>query len=303
MSTGQPIRRNESDEQLYFISTQMQARHEETVDQENQQHFTNSKLEFLRSFKNEDELITILESITPSPIPAKPKSKSSSKPKTPRLKAAKSTKNQSMNSLVRNHYTDRLSYFSGDQRKIDDFLKGIKNTRDLSKINKTSLLLYTRGEWTYILRNIKMKFPDLSSGRKMNLKAITSKINGMKEADTGNSLWEKASRSCSMTEEDFRWLYDLSDEQMNGTFVEEEYCEDSQDDRRYVLTLSQNMEQIDHPFDEESEYEEVEATDDDELLVLDEMDVLRCKVDQDQDSDVILDSEFENDILLRFSPN
>ena len=217
---------------LYFASTQMQVRHEELDAKEQQHRDLSTKISNLQTFKNDTRPTLLASSSIRAP-------KKQNKPKT---KVTKS-KIKSMNELVRSSFnSNKLSYFS-NQSKIDNFLSRINRVEDLSTFKESqNSNLYSKHEWTYILKSIKLKFPDLSAHNKTNLKRITKKINTFEnEIANDGSIWSQASShpETQLTDEEIRWLYDLSDDQMmnNSSFIDEDSCQDS----NYVMILSQNQ--------------------------------------------------------------
>lgn len=217
---------------LYFASTQMQVRHEELDAKEQQHRDLTTKISHLQTFKNDTKPTLLANSSLKAPT-------KQTKPKT---KVTKS-KIKSMNEMVRSTFnTNKLSYF-GNQSKIDDFLSRINRVEDLSTFKESqNTNVFSKHEWTYILKSIKLKFPELSAHNKTNLKRITKKINIFEnEIANDGSIWSQASShpETQLTDEEIKWLYDLSDDQMinNSSFIDE----DSSHDSNYVMILSQNQ--------------------------------------------------------------
>lgn len=217
---------------LYFASTQMQVRHEELDAKEQQHRDLTTKISHLQTFKNDTKPTLLASSSLKAPT-------KQTKPKT---KVTKS-KIKSMNEMVRSTFnTNKLSYF-GNQSKIDDFLSRINRVEDLSTFKESqNTNVFSKHEWTYILKSIKLKFPELSAHNKTNLKRITKKIKIFEnEIANDGSIWSQASShpETQLTDEEIKWLYDLSDDQMinNSSFIDE----DSSHDSNYVMILSQNQ--------------------------------------------------------------
>ncbi|KAK6464174.1 structure-specific endonuclease subunit SLX4 [Scheffersomyces coipomensis] len=246
------------DDSIFFISTQMQSIHEDVVENEKNEVKIASQISRLKSFSHDNSSSRGNSQVTVNKVKVQPKLKAK--------KSGSSKKNQSMSSMVRDKFsTDKLSYFTGDQSKIDKFLKRIRREEELDELLplapkagsngggvklSTSQLICQR-DWSYFLKSIKMKFPNLRSSRKRNLKIITRKIAiaTQDNVDAENSLWSQAASmpDTELSKDDLKWLYDLDDEElMNASsFVEDDII----DNREFVLTLSQNMNE-----DEEVEF-------------------------------------------------
>ncbi|KAG7664444.1 RLF2 [[Candida] subhashii] len=252
---------HQQQESLYFHSTQMQSRHEDLLELEQQEQHSKQSVSRLNLFRNET---TQIRSIPTKVETRKRKSLGAVKSTTKRKKK----KNQSMSSIVRDQFTEnKLSYFSGDQSKIDAFLKKLNKVEDLNQLNNNdntasntnnTSKLFSESEWNYILKSIKLKFPDLPPSNKMTLKAITRRIHHYENSlqrEQNESIWSQA---CShpetgLSSDDIKWLYDLDETQMtaNGsTFIEDDIDDDGEMSP-FVMTLSQNNP---HPQDDETQF-------------------------------------------------
>ncbi|EGW35381.1 uncharacterized protein SPAPADRAFT_64511 [Spathaspora passalidarum NRRL Y-27907] len=215
---------------LYFNSTQMQSRYEDLVEEETKTKLVKSKL---NPFKNDIDkpILSTKKSI------AKPRAKPKSR-KQPK-------KNVSLNAHVRQSFennADKFSYFAGNQSKLDDFIKRITRAEDVEHLtHKSNTKLWTPSEWKYIVNSIRLKFPVLPRASKMTLKAINKRmmLQSMNEEsqEDGGSMWSQACShpSTEMSNEDIKSLYELNEEQMNGSsFIEEEHEEVSP----FVMSLN-----------------------------------------------------------------
>lgn len=215
-------RPEEDDDNIYFVSTQMQSKHDETVLREKEQTAKKRTISKLLGFKNELKELELKVS----------------EPKPKKARTVKKAQNKSMSALVRDKFEKKelLPYFSGDQTKIDDFMSRVRRMEDLEKLPNSSLALYSPSEWNRILQCIKLKFPTLTPLPRQNLKVITKKINEFELQNTGG-VWNEASAQPEIGSEELKWLYDLSDEQMKNTMSFNEEFNISND--QYVMTLSQ----------------------------------------------------------------
>ncbi|KAK6454888.1 structure-specific endonuclease subunit SLX4 [Scheffersomyces xylosifermentans] len=305
---------------LYFASTQMQARHESVLELESQEERTKKTVSQFLGFRNPSEAAP---TVTTRPI----------RRQTPRLTARagkRKPKNQSMSAMVRERFNnDKFAYFSGSQSKIDDFLKRIRKVEDLDTLtgshsSNDNSCLFTKEEWVCILKNIKLKFPDLSATKKKSLNIITRRIQKY-EQETEEGMWSQASSlpSISLTDEELKWLYDLSDEQMvsNSSVIDEDLTYGSDDQLQFVMTLSQNKQiskenevEIDQHRDkgDKEEMADVAARKENSVEEQSKEESVPAEVSQDQEifsldnnlGDVIeiSDSESEPEVLAVSSP-
>ncbi|CAK7902937.1 structure-specific endonuclease subunit Slx4p [[Candida] anglica] len=154
-----------------------------------------------------------------------------------------------------------LQYFSGKKRKINDILNRIE-TAETRKNNDTNSLklagpyedrfIYSKTEWNEILRNIKVRFPNLSSKTKRSLKYLTRKVQSSQKLQE-NSIWSQTSmcpETDELNSEDINWLYDLPEDVGNVTSFSE-IEESFQESNPFVLTLSQVMNETKRSFAEQ----------------------------------------------------
>lgn len=248
ISSSSKNENDEADDEVFFISTQMQSKHDETVIREREQRLQKVALTKLQEFKN-DNLGKSIGSLVSGNVKLEPRIKKVTKTRK-KTKSLNSFTNKSKSghkstsALVRDNYekSKLFPYFSGDQTKISDFMLKIKKMEDLENlIPKVSLKLFSQLEWNHILRCIKLKFPNLTSTRKKNLKLITRKINEFElEHENEPGIWSQASTqpNSKLDHEELKWLYDLTDDQMvNNTSFNEDM--DLGNDQ-YVMVLSQN---------------------------------------------------------------
>lgn len=221
---------------LYFLSTQIQARHEDLEQRE-------ESISKLQKFKNSNSRIKA------------PQTKHIAKKRAPKKQKAKVL---SLSAFVRETLGSKkkdtqsiLEYFSGDRAKVDDFLERMEKATStsahlLSKKGEASTL-HSQTEWRQLLESISLKFPNLSTKNKRSLKVISQRLECLKEQEIiqGSQdldMWSQASRQPSdkLTREDMKWLYDLDDEQLdNDTSA---VLLDTNNEGPYCLTLSQVFE-------------------------------------------------------------
>lgn len=274
--------------EVYFASTQMQARHEEFEEKEAESHSIKRKVATLDQFKRKQ---TPLETVTKQTRPIRLQTK------------PKARKNQTINSMVRESYSGHnLAYYSGDQTKIDDFLRRINQADDVSRLLPTTTQgqTFSKDEWTYILKSIKLRFPDLPRSGKTNLKRITTRINRYRNEE--DSVWSQASSypDISLTDDDLKWLYDLSEEQMaNSSLVEDESFHE---DTPLVFVLSQNPghhtdddeDELSEPMPRNQQEEEHTDYEDDELShAIQRNQQQQEEEPTDDEIEVVLDSDSE----------
>lgn len=273
--------------EVNFISTQMQGRYEESL-QDDAQRLRATQIQ---RFKLIDASLTESEvKINKKIVPTRKL-----------VKLVKRKKIASMTSLMKEKYSDTaekdtmsqlsiLLFLSGKKHKVADILKKI----ELAEINSSeqredfedveegkmgedcdengTRFVYSKTEWNKILRNIKLQFPRLSIETKKSLQHMTKRIQiqqEMMESEGIGSIWTQSSATPSQSEysiEDMKWLYNLTDEQVdyvkasnNGTISSEGgyFSDINEDQQLFVMTLSQVMngktKQIDTSSDEEEE--------------------------------------------------
>ncbi|ODV67112.1 hypothetical protein HYPBUDRAFT_153031 [Hyphopichia burtonii NRRL Y-1933] len=259
----------EDDENLFFYSTQMQVRHEQFEEAESLQTKKASMMNRLQKFQNGDNKVKNSNKIKHSIV----KKKGPKREKSRRIELINDFVRANLGSKdsiqdIRANKKDRmkqamiLRYFSGDNKKVSDIMKRVKDGEEGNdrlqnnkndKANKLDFEYvknqFTEEEWIGALKCIKLIFPHLSSKMKKSLKIITKSMKKFEEIYESNSastllpLWLEASGSPddTLTEEDLRWLYDLNDDQMgdeHSTFINPS---DSEDAPQFVTTLSQAM--------------------------------------------------------------
>ncbi|CUM63561.1 uncharacterized protein PRCAT00001139001 [Priceomyces carsonii] len=215
----------------YFISTQMQARHEEVINHEQDVLSKRKSLSMLQKYKNEN--INDVRNLDMR------------RTKT-QMKKSRRKKKMSMNDLVRDTFGNISEEMSGSQSKIDQFLKSITRVNDLEGLTKKDTYLYSKEEWISIMKSIKMKFPNLSDKYKRNLNGILGEIAMIeKEEAKYHGLWTHASShpESKLSDSDLKWLYDLNDNQVGSSCEicdgEGENVEERPETVPYVSTLSQ----------------------------------------------------------------
>lgn len=222
---------SQNDSSLYFLSTQIQSRHED-------QEQADTTLRKLGRFKNTPEgskRTHIREN----------KVKKSKRKKAP----TNSRKTTSISAFVRETLGKKkisntqgiLDYFKGDSQRVSDFISEIESATAgphlLSrKPPGDKNVLFSEAEWKAFVDKLQLRFPNLSSKNKKSLKAVTKQLDALRrrermsmEADEstgegGKVIWTQASRqpSSEMTPEDIRWLYDLDEDQLtNETSLDE----------------------------------------------------------------------------------
>lgn len=222
---------------LYFISTQIQSRHEDLEERD-------SKISQLQKFKSTSP---VLRDAEPKVVK--------------RIKRGKRPKLNSISSFVRDTFGAKgadpksiMEYFSGDSSKVESFLARIDSATASKHVlsGSSSSLLFSSSEWRLLLESIKLKFPNLSSKNKKTLKVISRRLEEIKSIQTTQSqdsgsenMWSQASRlpSDKLSTEDMKWLYDLDEEQLNND-VTVDYL-DPEPANPLTFTLSQILDPID----------------------------------------------------------
>ncbi|GMF05452.1 unnamed protein product [Ambrosiozyma monospora] len=166
-----------------------------------------------------------------------------------------------------------LMALSGKKKKVSDLLKKIQDVEsselqdqkrtksDLStfetidsvsqseddstspELNKISRI-YTKNEWSQVIKCINENLPKLSKRTKKTLNQITARYNKSPEDDDKIlSLWESASQAPRLEESQVKELYDFLDDEKAKSFLTSDVSDDgefvgSQKDEM-VLTLKQ----------------------------------------------------------------
>ncbi|KAG7193698.1 5'-flap endonuclease [Scheffersomyces spartinae] len=260
------------------INTQLQSVHEDTVDTENQ--------------KISERALTTLWKQSHSYH--EPQVKVSIKKGKTITKTKRNRK--TMSETVREAFAkDKLGYF-GNQSKIDDFIRDLGSGTLQSDILPLTLrkggqllpgnILFTRDEWIHIVKQTKLRFPELHRKGKQTLKRVTSQMQLVKSIgspstqtkdndntndDDSNadraSMWSQAS-TCpdeELTPSELRWLYDLPDTHPCSDNEQVSVDDESfHNDFPYLCTLSQAMKQshdVDIILDSEPEPEPLKLAD------------------------------------------
>ncbi|KAK7676917.1 hypothetical protein QCA50_020107 [Cerrena zonata] len=290
----------EDDENLFFYNTQMQVRHEQFEEAESLQTKKATMMNRLQKFQNGNHKEKNSNRIKHTIV----KKRGSKREKSRRIELINDFVRANLGSKdsiqdIRANKKDRmkqamiLKYFSGDNKKVSDIMKRVKDGEEgndrLQNKNDTANNLdfeyvknqFTEEEWIGALKCIKLIFPHLSSKMKKSLKIITKSMKKFEEIYESNSastllpLWLEASGSPddTLTEEDLRWLYDLNDDQMgdeHSTFINPS---DSEDAPQFVTTLSQAMKASqdsmkDTPMDKECDSESEIADSESDIEIL-----------------------------------
>lgn len=323
MTQLSPVLTAEPDDNVRFASTQMQGIHEEFAEKDRRNQRQIEMISRMQLFKNEEE--------EPSQNSATPVAVVKRKQPPKKLKSKKKKKFSSLNVFVRDNLGAKdirksdsnlmnkiliLDYFSGDKKKVNEILLRIeREEQNTSQQNYKSQsepplaatridsedvgMLYTREEWFDILKNIKLKFPKLSSKTKRTLKTITRRI--QMETDTQQSVWSQASAlpSDDLTPEDLKWLYDLDEEEMQNeqSFIQDDSSHENQ--QPFVMTLSQAFDN--DLTKEEAEEESNEVMTDNDLVKDDNKEEIKdVMTDNDElvpQEDEVEDSESEPEVI------
>ncbi|EMG48424.1 Structure-specific endonuclease subunit SLX4 [Candida maltosa Xu316] len=238
------------EDDLYFLSTQMQSRHEETLTRDSHERELKKSISRLSSFKHDDK-----SSRTSSPAPIEirqvPSKRSTTKRKLGTGKRSKSKgKPKSSSESVREKFErDKYGYFAGEQTRIDDYLQQklgeLKNSEKMNGTLDSSTL--SKDEWNSIIEN----YDKLSHKNKKTLKSINKIMNEMN--DQGDGIWGKASSNpeTKLTEEELRTLYDLSELITGSSFIDDDDDNNSDDNSDspavFILTQSPTSKEKDKP--------------------------------------------------------
>lgn len=261
---------------INLASTQMQGRLEEFDEISKEEENMKKRIERLRKFKNIDTNTNHTIGLQNENLENKNKDTSITKPK--RRSKRDNNRIKSLTSLMEETYNKGKSfqelkqsklgqkdaqlsifqYFSGHKEKIGDILKRIESIEkrklelsDVPEIEHESIILYTKKEWTDIIKRIRLRFPELSSRTKKSLKYITNKIQIQNQSQliseypkNNSSIWSQASAppDTEFTDDDLKWLYDLTSEQIiNESTILQNDLEESDNETPFVMTLSQVM--------------------------------------------------------------
>lgn len=263
---------------INFASTQMQGRLEEFDEISKEEENMKKRIERLRKFKNIDTNTNHTIGLQNGNLESKSKDTSITKPK--RRSKRDNNRIKSLTSLMEETYNKGKSfqelkqsnlgqkdaqlsifqYFSGHKEKIGDILKRIESIEkrklelsDVPEIEHESRILYTKKEWTDIIKRIRLRFPELSSRTKKSLKYITHKLQIQNQNQSqliseypknNSSIWSQASAppDTEFTDDDLKWLYDLTSEQItNESTILQNDLEESDNENPFVMTLSQVM--------------------------------------------------------------
>lgn len=261
---------------INLASTQMQGRLEEFDEISKEEENMKKRIERLRKFKNIDTNTNHTIGLQNENLENKNKDTSITKPK--RRSKRDNNRIKSLTSLMEETYNKGKSfqelkqsklgqkdaqlsifqYFSGHKEKIGDILKRIESIEkrklelsDVPEIEHESRILYTKKEWTDIIKRIRLRFPELSSRTKKSLKYITNKIQIQNQSQliseypkNNSSIWSQASAppDTEFTDDDLKWLYDLTSEQIiNESTILQNDLEESDNETPFVMTLSQVM--------------------------------------------------------------
>lgn len=254
-----------------FASTQMQGRLEEFDEISKEEENTRKRIEELKKFKNLDTTLNNKQGFQSKNFEdkcvAKPKRRG--KRDNNRIKSLTSlmedtyNKGKSFQELKQSNNGQKdvqlsiFQYFTGHKEKIGDILKRIESIEkkkveqfDLQDTQHESKILYNKNEWSDIIKNIRLRFPELSNRTKKSLKYITHKVQQdqfrlISDSPKNNcSIWSQASAppEKDFTDEDLKWLYDLTSEQIiNENTVLQNDLEESDNENPFVMTLSQVM--------------------------------------------------------------
>lgn len=232
---------------LYFLSTQIQSRHEEQERRDD----TFSKLQ---RFKNEPDIIE------------RPKhSLDRRKTPTARKKSARGgqKKINSISAFVRetlglkkpSESYSILDFFDGDNKKVDDLITRMEAATATPHLLSSNSRgphspLMSGTEWRLFMESLRLRFPSLSRKSIKSLRIITKRLEQIhKKGDMDESLqslWSQASRQPSdeLSADDIKWLYDLDDEQVeNADSCLDLLISEDHTSLPFILTLSQVLDE------------------------------------------------------------
>lgn len=205
---------------LYFVSTQIQARHEEL---ERQELATKRLLGFYSQL----------------PVMKKPQPRSVSrkKPKS-RLKKPLLVSDHVRASLG-NHKTRKagiLALLGTEESVVDSFITKMEKA---TAAKQSPSQVFSEPEWRAFLAKISLSFPNLATRRKRNLQSITQRLARLRETEE-KELWSQALRqpSDSLTEDDLKWLYDINGDELSLELV------DGSDGAHEYATYSHTLSQV-----------------------------------------------------------
>lgn len=245
------------------LNTQIQSIHEDTVHKEKQkitERNTISQWQTLHTHHESIPKVTVqkgnIRSIT----------KHSRKPRKGR---------KTMSETVRDAFAkDKVGYFAS-QSKIDDFIHNLSSDT-LSKSQTDGLrgqakgllpgnVLFTRDEWIHIVKQTRLRFPELHRKGKQTLKHVTSQMQLVRSVAStqyseedhldlnsnpavvnsvkSTGMWSQAS-TCpdeELTPGELRWLYDLPETMISDSDLVSFADHSQENDFPYLCTLSQAM--------------------------------------------------------------
>lgn len=227
---------------LFFLSTQIQSRHDDHHQQERQ-------ISRLQQFKN------------PAPVV-----RGGDLKVVKRAARKKKTKVNSISGFVRDTLGAKgadpqsiLDYFCGDKDKVSAFLARMDSataSKHVLSSASTQLGLFSEPEWKPLLESIRLKFPNLSRKSRKSLKVITRRLEEVKRVEDRSQalqdlevMWTQAlmQPSDKLTTEDLKWLYDLDDEQLTNDVSVDLLDGEQRSQMPFLFTLSQAMESSQQP--------------------------------------------------------
>lgn len=205
---------------LYFVSTQIQARHEELEEQE---LATKRLLGFYRQ-------LPVMKKPEPRMVSRK---KPKAKPKKPLLVS------DHVRANMGNHKTRKagiLALLGTEESVVDSFITKMERA---TAAKQSPSQVFSEPEWRAFLAKISLTFPNLATRRKRNLQAITQQLARLRESEQ-DELWSQALRqpSDSLTEDDLRWLYDITGDELSLELV------DGSDGPHEYATYSHTLSQV-----------------------------------------------------------
>ncbi|CAN3475018.1 hypothetical protein DICA0_B13784 [Diutina catenulata] len=259
---------------MYFISTQIQARHEEVESQERRAEHETRLISTLQSFRSEDGDAPAAENPPTKPKRAAPAKKKPKRGKTEAVVPAPSNKRKpkrpkqpSKHQTLADRARHKFGLVGNGQKKITQFMDG---PTDSSR-------LVNEGDWQLAIRQLRLKFPRLHPKYKRSLQGIQRRMEGQRgvkrslivtpepegeaqapeapeapealeaQAPEAPSLWDQAAETPSLGDADLRWLYDLEGASSDGESCYSDECSEGG-----VVTLTQEGEILEV---DDSEYE------------------------------------------------
>lgn len=252
---------------MYFILTQIQARHEEVESQERRAEHETRLISTLQLFRSEDGDAPAADNPPTKPKRAAPAKKKPKRGKTEAVVPAPSNKRKPKRPkqpLKPQTLADRARHKFGlvenGQKKITQFMDGPTD----------SLRLVNEADWQLAIRQLRLKFPRLHPKYKRSLQGIQRRMEGQRgvkrslivtpepegeapeapealEALEAPLLWDQAAETPLLGDADLRWLYDLE-----GALSDGESCYSDECSEGGVVTLTQEGEILEV---DDSEYE------------------------------------------------